>query len=109
MISENHRLTPLPLPLSERGILSKADVPSLPTANLKPGTPIMLSGCHTGEGTDSIAQAFASHFGQRVLGVNGGLSFGLPGLNQFSSSTNSIPRKSGTILGIPYIFVPPVR
>ena len=95
--------------LSDTGVLRKSDVASLPTDNVKPGASIMLSGCNTGNGAGSIAEAFANRFGQTVIGARSGLSFGLPLLNRITDATNPIPRTQGTIAGIPYIFVNPTQ
>ena len=95
--------------LSDKGVLSKGDVASLFKDNVKPGASIMLSGCNTGNGRGSIAEAFANRFGQTVIGAHDGLSFGLPLLNRITDATNPIPRTEGTIAGIPYIFVNPTQ
>jgi RHS repeat-associated protein len=93
--------------LSDTGILYRHEISGLLKDNVKSGASIMLSGCRTADGPGSIAQAFANRFGQTVIGVQGGLSFGIPGINKFTDATNSIPRSEGTLTGIPYVFVKP--
>jgi RHS repeat-associated protein len=61
--------------------VSREDVASLPTENLKKGAGVFLFACHTADtapDSKSIAQAVANRFKRDVYAVSGGLSFGLP-------------------------------
>ena len=78
--------------------LSAADVGRLDTKNVNRDAQIALYGCHTGKGSNSIAQAFANRFGVDVSAFSSGLSFGIPGLNWLTESTNSLVRGQPVIV-----------
>jgi hypothetical protein len=59
--------------------LHNNDIANLDKSNFLPRASINLESCNSSTGAEnSIAQAFANHFGANTAGITGGLSFGFP-------------------------------